>query len=135
MGQLCGSLRDGPLAGRSFSQKPVPLHQNVFLPRVPGTAAYCVPDHVVSAFNPRPPLPGGGGALSDVILAYWASFITIKEYVITAGRNGVVGEGLVGDYPRFLSPTKDLKYFSFKTKAKLLQDGFRPTMQTRTASV
>ena len=57
-------------------------------------------------------------AWSEVILAYLASFITIKACAISAGRNRGI-EGLVGDSPHFLSLTKDLKYSSFKTTTKL----------------
>lgn len=53
--------------------------------------------------------------MNDVFLAYSATFITMKAYVITAGRNGGVGEGSVGDYAHFLALTRDLNYFNFKT--------------------
>lgn len=92
----------------------------MFLLYVFGVVVYCVFDYVLFVFNLRFLFFGGGGVLSDVILVYWVSFIIIKVYVIIVGRNGVVGEGLVGDYLYFFLSIKDLKYFSFKIKVKLL---------------
>ena len=49
------------------------------------------------------------------VFGTFSNFITMKAYVITAGRNGGVGEGSVGDYEHFLALTRDLNYFNFKT--------------------
>lgn len=52
-------------------------------------------DPVVAVLTPKCLLPGGAGALSDVMLASSASFITVKACVVTAGRHKGVRERLV----------------------------------------
>lgn len=49
--------------------------------------AHCVPDHVVSALNPRLPLRGGDRIW---VMWFWQISLPSKAYVITAGRNGGV---------------------------------------------
>lgn len=136
LGLLCRSLRDGPLSGKSSSWRNtfpyIRMHSyHVYVVQTPK----CVPDHVMSAFNPRPPLPGGERAMSDVIFGIFSEFHYNQSMCYHCRKKRGCGTRVSCDCTHFLSLRKDLRYFNFKTTCKLQQGGLRPIMKTRTTSL